>query len=131
MKKLLAISAIVLFTAISLSFINVKEDPGYKNLKVLPKNTTHDQMDSVMKHFVKSLGVKCNFCHVRNADTKKMDFVSDENKNKDIARAMMKMTNKINKKYFGHEGVAAITCYSCHNGKQEPSLFPPADEDDE
>ncbi|HRE52580.1 MAG TPA: c-type cytochrome [Flavitalea sp.] len=131
MKKLLAISAIVLFTAISLSFINVKEDPGYKNLKVLPKNTTHDQMDSVMKHFAKSLGVKCNFCHVRNADTKKMDFVSDENKNKDIARAMMKMTNKINKKYFGHEGVAAITCYSCHNGKQEPSLFPPADEDDE
>ena len=131
MKKLLAISSIVLFTVISLSFININEGPGYKNLKILPKNTTHDQMDSIMKHFAKSLGVKCNFCHVRNEETKKMDFASDGNKHKDIARSMMKMTSKINKKYFSHEGVAAITCYSCHNGKKEPTPFPPADKDDE
>ena len=110
------------------------DDPQYKNLKVLPKNTTKQQMDSVMKHFTASLGVKCNFCHVWNADTKSMNFVSDENKHKLVARNMMKMTNKINKKYFdvsGKQSLEAklmVTCYTCHNGAAEPEVNAPRQE---
>ena len=131
MKKLIAIAAIISITIISLSFIEDK--PGYKNLKVLSKNTTHDQMDSIMKHFSKSLGVKCSHCHVRGADGKKMDFAKDTLQQKEIARSMMRMTAKLNKKYFGiHKNeTLAVSCYSCHNGNKEPKQFPPADKDDE
>ncbi len=44
----------------------------------------------------------------------KLDFASDENEHKLIARDMMRMTMKINKKYFRNEKQDAITCYTCH-----------------
>lgn len=102
-----------------------KQEEKFSNLKVLPKNTTPDQLKDVMREFNASLGVKCGFCHAPSKeDPKKMDFASDENKHKDAARAMMKMTAKINKKYF-HKGakegeIKSISCKTCHNGKAEP-----------
>ena len=129
MKKLLAVALIVTAIVSSLSFID--SDPVFKNLKVLPRNTSKEQMDSIMKHFAKSLGVKCNFCHVRTADGARFDFASDENKHKDIARSMIKMTGKINKKFFGKPEVPEVTCFTCHNGNKHPGKFPPADENDE
>ena len=113
---------------VSLAFTNAK--PRYKNLKVLPKNTTKEQMDTIMKHFTVSLGVKCNFCHVFNTEAKSMDFASDANKHKNQARQMMSMTKKINKKYFeftsfdGLKNTLQVTCYTCHQGKEEPSSWP-------
>ncbi|MBX2921207.1 MAG: c-type cytochrome [Chitinophagaceae bacterium] len=94
------------------------------NLKVLPKNIDHEELVKIMKGFNVSLGVKCNFCHVPSkTDPKKLDFQSDEKPEKDIARSMMKMTAKINKKYFKSESGAssAITCITCHNGKEHPA----------
>ncbi len=46
---------------------------------------------------------------------------------------MMKMTAKINKKYFDEDDdkdhpanmIAGVTCYSCHNGKEHPETIPP------
>lgn len=123
-KSLLVILCFVSTVVVSFAFIQART-PRYENLKVLPKNTTKQQMDSVMKHFSSSLGVKCNFCHVRNNDEKKdWNFASDENKHKLVARDMMKMTSKINKKYFGDE-TNAVTCYTCHVGHEEPTSFPP------
>jgi hypothetical protein len=60
------------------------DDDGYKNLKVLPKNIKDKQLDSVMHSWSISLGVHCNFCHARNADTTKrgLDFPSDKKKKK-------------------------------------------------
>jgi hypothetical protein len=119
---------------ILISFAFKKPDPvRYDNLKVLPKNTTKQQMDSVMKHFSASLGVKCTFCHVRgNDEQRNFDFASDDNKNKGIARDMMKMTAKINNKYFKNHSdenmipSSAMTCYSCHHGEEHPATKPPA-----
>src|SRR5687768_4649406 len=85
---------------IVISFAFTSDEPRYKNLKVLPKNITKQQMDSVMKHFTAALGVKCNFCHQFNQEQKAMDFASDANEHKSIARSMMRMTEKLNKKYF-------------------------------
>jgi len=107
------------------------DEPRYKNLKILPKNITKPQMDSVMHHFSASLGVKCNFCHQFNAETKTMDWASDANKHKLAARNMMKMTNKINKKYFevsGKQSLDAsllVTCYTCHHGAEDPEVKAP------
>jgi hypothetical protein len=109
-----------------LSLAFTKDDRLYKNLKVLPKNITKQQMDSVMHHYTDALGVKCNFCHVWNEETKKMDFVSDANKHKLIARDMIRMTKQINKKYFqvaGRQNLDAkllVTCYTCHHGAGRP-----------
>ena len=102
-----------------------------QNLKVLPKNTTKQQLDSVMKHFTVALGVKCNFCHVYNQEQKSMDFASDGNNHKDVARYMMKMTNKINEKYFEvkkaerMDADLEVSCYTCHSGKAHPAKFAP------
>jgi len=120
---------LILMISVSLAF--TKDDPYYKNLKVLPKNITKQQMDSVMHHFSNSLGVRCNFCHVRNDSTKTWDFASDENKHKLTAREMMKMMDKINDKFFDVTGgkrvittQLMVTCYTCHHGSTEPATKP-------
>lgn len=129
MKKFAVITACVLAVSLSYAFMQ-DPTPRYQNLKVLSKNTNKHEMDSIMKHYSLSLGVKCNFCHVRNDDEQKnFDFASDKNKHKLISRDMMRMTKKINKKYFekGEEfsSMPVITCYSCHHGKPEPGNKPP------
>ncbi len=121
--------------ALSLAFTG-KEDPLYKNLKVLPKNINKEQLDSVMHHFTASLNVKCNYCHVRNEETKKMDFASDDNKHKLVARDMIKMMHKINDKYFDVTGSKKdrlntqlmVTCYTCHHGATDPVTKAPKPE---
>ena len=102
------------------------EEPAYKNLKVLPKKISKDDLDKVMHHYNAALGVKCNFCHVRNEQTNKLDFVSDAKEEKTIARSMMKMTNKLNVKNFGekktqfNQAVMEVSCQTCHRGKAHP-----------
>ena len=98
-----------------------------KNLNVLPKNISHDDLEKVMKSWNKALGVKCNHCHVaRKDDPKKLDFVSDEKPEKEMARDMYKMTMKLNRKYFGDEkkehgkATLAVNCNTCHRGHDEP-----------
>ena len=128
-RSYLVTIGLVVMVVISFAFTN--DEPQYKNLKVLPKNTTKQQMDSVMKHFSVALGVKCNFCHVYNQEQKSMDFASDGNNHKAIARDMMKMTSKINDKYFDVKHAERldadleVTCYTCHNGKVHPAQFAP------
>jgi hypothetical protein len=94
-KTFLVTLAFAGMIALSLAFTK-EEEPIYKNLKILPKNISKEQLDSVMHHFTASLNVKCNFCHVRNEEAKSWDFASDDNKHKLVAREMMKMTDKIN-----------------------------------
>nr|WP_121271937.1 c-type cytochrome [Pedobacter schmidteae] len=124
-KKTIVFS-FLLATVVALSaFMPKQEEPKATNLKVLPKNISHDDLDKVMDGFKAALGVKCGYCHSPRKDNpKKLDFASDENPKKEEAREMMRMTNKINKKYFhkkDKEGkLTHITCTSCHNGKEEP-----------
>src|SRR6476619_1022600 len=126
-KSLFVIIGLVGIISISLSF-TPRDEHTYKNLKVLPKNTNKDQLDSVMHHFTGSLGVKCTYCHVRNEEAKTWDFASDEIKHKLAAREMMKMMEKINDKYFDVTGSKhdlnarlMVTCYTCHHGSTEPA----------
>lgn len=125
--------------------------PNWQNLKILPQNISKNDLDSVMDHFTASLGVKCGFCHVRNADTKKMEFPKDDKPEKLIARKMMLMAIDINKNYFKeleeelHEnkGIDSskavvdsvgylfqyVTCFTCHRGKEKPINIPPVKEE--
>ncbi len=96
------------------------------NLKVLPKDISHENLEKVMKDFNKALGVKCNFCHAPSAtDPQKLDFASDAKPEKLAAIDMMRLTLKINKKYF-HVKNASLTdalpvsCNTCHHGVAKP-----------
>lgn len=120
--------AAVVFSSLTLP----QERDKHKNLKVLPKNISHDELDSIMKSFKTALGVKCSFCHAqRKDDPTKLDFASDENKHKDVARGMMRMTMRINKKYFKGEVKNAVSCYTCHNGHEEPKMASKEEKEEE
>jgi len=129
-KSILVIAALSVFLFLTMAFTVQEEVVRYKNLKVLPKKTTKAELDTIMKMFTASLGVRCGECHVRGNDAQRSwDFASDSNEHKNIARGMMRMTARINKKYFKdvnkEKNIQRITCYSCHNGKEKPGMTPP------
>ncbi|MBA2329985.1 MAG: c-type cytochrome [Flavisolibacter sp.] len=127
-KSLLVVVGLAAFVAMSFSYTN--NAPRYKNLKVLPRNISKEDLDTVMKHFTVALGVKCNFCHIRNEENTGFDFASDNNNHKKIARDMMIMTKRINRKYFNVKDEKnlnidlEVTCYTCHSGKAHPPGIP-------
>ena len=102
-------------------------DVHYENLKVLPKNITSKDLQSIMvDDFQDGLGVTCNFCHATGKDGHGLDFASDAKPEKEISRAMMRMTIGINKKYFklkhpliGSDALT-VTCNTCHKGQAFP-----------
>lgn len=97
-------------------------NPGWKNLKILPKDISDEELKGMMRTFNTSLGVKCSFCHAPGSDGK-MDFASDANPKKDVTRDMMNMTYGINKKYFGKDILkeeGEVSCFTCHQGKEKP-----------
>lgn len=126
-KKLLVtlcLSSVV--TVVALTSMKSAERE-YKNLKVLPKDISHEQLGKVMHDWSVSLGVHCDFCHVRNEAEKKMDFPNDAKPEKEMARHMFKMMNKINQKYFdakkdslGMVMTSGVNCYTCHRGESHP-----------
>jgi len=93
----------------------------YTNLKVLPKDIQKAELMDRMKSMSRSLGVRCWFCHKgkEGEPLSTYDFASDENKHKDMARTMMRMTGEINAKYL-KDFKDKITCNTCHQGKKEP-----------
>jgi hypothetical protein len=128
-KKILTGIVLIAFIAAGIAATTPPQDEHpHKNLKILPKNISHEDLDKVMDGFKAALGVKCNFCHAPSADTAShhLDFASDEKPEKNIARKMMKMTAKINKKYFSFNKddkgltVPAISCVTCHRGDPHP-----------
>ena len=102
-----------------------------RNLKVLPENT---DLRKVMRGYEQALGVECNYCHApADPVTHRADRASDANPMKDQARAMIQMTDDINKKYLTllakttstYDANAAVTCGTCHRGEKHPAAFVP------
>src|SRR4051812_4957330 len=78
-----------------------KSEPRFKNLKVLPKSISSKDLQGIMvDDFQDGLGVTCGFCHANAKDGHGLDFGSDQKPEKEIARAMMRMTIRLNRKYF-------------------------------
>lgn len=102
--------------------------PPKRNLKVLPKDISHDDLDKIMGEWRTALGVRCNFCHAPSADStsRRLDFASDAKPEKEMARKMFRMTGKINKKFFKFDdddkekGAAPVSCITCHHGNPHP-----------
>lgn len=97
--------------AVDSVFINLKVFSGFpaENLLI------------AMNSWSRALGVGCNHCHTPG------DWELDDKPEKDIARQMSAMTEKINGELLsGITGLKAgrhiINCTSCHNGNLKPAL---------
>ena len=103
--------------------------PPYRNIQVLSKDITRDQLLGNMKFFAQSLGVRCAHCHVGDADKplSTFDFASDAKPEKRIARKMLAMVHRINSEDFGVKQFkdVKVTCYTCHRGSTKPLTAPP------
>jgi Photosynthetic reaction centre cytochrome C subunit len=128
-KKATVIAGLAVFLVIGIA-ASKPPDEGFKNLKVLPRNISKQTLDTVMEEFSKALGVGCDFCHVKPAsDSAAWDMANDARPEKNIARAMIKMSNKINKEFFkgktkyGQDNaLLEIRCATCHHGKPHPEI---------
>jgi hypothetical protein len=133
MKKPIVLFAIVALVVLGVAASRPPEGT-HKNLKVLPKNISHDDLDKIMDEWKDALGVKCNFCHAPQKDNpRKIDYASDEKSEKNITREMFKMTGRINKKFFDYKKTAEnpvppVGCVTCHHGKAHPETPKPAPE---
>jgi Photosynthetic reaction centre cytochrome C subunit len=129
-KKTFVVMVVSLFIVFGIAATKPPEAPKYKNLKILPKDISKEDLDKVMDSFKAALGVKCSFCHAPSKDStqKWPDFASDDKPEKGIARKMLKMTAKINKKYFSYnkneqgQTIAAVECMTCHRGSPHPEI---------
>jgi tetratricopeptide (TPR) repeat protein len=98
----------------------------FENLQILPKDISRQDLMNVMREFTGALGVRCNACHVPGPDPGSLqgfDFASDEPKNKDVARGMLKMTHEINHTLLpaaGKKDALQVRCVTCHRGVPEP-----------
>jgi hypothetical protein len=123
-KKRYIVTVLIAGAVVICSFASAGE---YSNLKVLPRNISSKALQSIMiDEFEDGLGVGCNFCHAEQKGSHRLDYASDAKPEKEIARDMMRMTMKINKKYFQlrHPTIGdpalAISCNSCHRGQPRP-----------
>ena len=126
--------AVVILGLIAFVFIGIAASkPSFKNaernLKVLPKDNSNADLDSVMEVYCKQLNVGCDFCHAPSkANKDDIDFGSDDKPEKEITRQMMRMTAAINKDFFDYTIVykagetMAVSCYTCHDGFPRPEM---------
>ena len=131
LKKVISMIAVIALIIGLQTFGQTKqqEPEKPKNLKVLPKNITHDELIATMKGFSKALGVHCTECHVTTSkgtpDHPDFDFASDAKPEKNTARQMYKMVNAINSKYIskmGDKKLDQINCVTCHRGSLKPMI---------
>ena len=107
-----------------------------KNLKVLPKAWTGQQVRALMQTFAESLGVQCTHCHAVDPTAPPpaegrpptLDYSLDEKKEKEVARQMIQMTMALNGEGLKGVGDAAVpekvSCFTCHNGQKTPAMKP-------
>jgi hypothetical protein len=134
-KKIAVASMLVAFMIIGMAATRPQDDKPKRNLKILPKDISHDDLDKIMDSWKVALGVKCSFCHAPSKDStsRHLDFASDAKPEKEIARHMFRMTAKINKKYFSFNKddqgavIPAVSCLTCHRGNPHPETKPGID----
>jgi len=98
-----------------------------KNIQVL-RGLPDSQLFLVMNFVSDSLGVNCDYCHVRgdkNAQTGEYNWFweKDDKPMKLVGREQMRMTLELNRTNF--KGEPVVTCYTCHRGSTRPERMTP------
>ena len=100
--------SIISLAVLGFSTASGQETTDYKNLKVLDKNISREDLGKAMLQNLYGLGLPrrqregCLFCHVGSMDTPvgEWKFDSDEKETKKKARVMMQMVEDINANYL-------------------------------
>jgi hypothetical protein len=102
------------------------------NAQVFPADMGAEQLRRTMVSFARSLGVRCTFCHVgpEGAPLTQLDFASDANPHKNVARGMVRMVRQLNGEalpaILGPSAEWRVTCFTCHRGATTPeTALPP------
>ncbi len=104
-----------------------------QNAQVLPADMGAERLRRTMVGFARQLGVRCTHCHVgeEGAPLSSLDFVSDANPKKNIARGMLRMNQRLNGELLpaivgpAVQGAPArVTCFTCHRGEARPASQP-------
>ena len=125
--------AIVILGLVAFVFIGIAANKPTalkeRNLKVLPKDISDADLDSVMENYSRALNVGCDFCHApKKNDPLSVDYSNDDKPEKEITRQMMRMTAAINKDFFDYAIVykanetMAVSCMTCHDGYPRPEM---------
>jgi Photosynthetic reaction centre cytochrome C subunit len=95
-----------------------------KNLQVLPRDISLQELKATMQSFADELGVKCTFCHVPDEHDR------DDKQHKKDARRMIKLVQDMranSARYFVDDlPPERINCWLCHRGKAEIEPMPPS-----
>ena len=128
-NKLIVSFVLLAFVFIGVAATRPSARNNERNLKVLPKDISNADLDSVMETYSKHLNVSCDFCHAESkANKNDLDYASDDKPEKEITRQMMRMTADINKDYFNYTIIykagekMAVSCYTCHDGFPRPEM---------
>lgn len=104
------------------------DDP--KNLKVLPKDTSSDELRQMMRGISQGTGNRCSACHVGEveADLNTYDFSLDDKEKKAKARKMIELVAEINANLANAfpdptEPLVTVTCATCHRGQSKPEMI--------
>jgi hypothetical protein len=129
MNKIIVFIALAVFVFIGIAATGLSTRNAERNLKVLPKDISNADLDSIMETYSKQLNVSCDFCHADSKVNKNdLDYASDDKPEKEITRQMMRMTAAINKDFFDYKIVykagekMAVSCYTCHDGFPRPEM---------
>ena len=131
MRRTLWIFGLSLAIALAIARVEASaegESEGFRNLQVLDKNITKDELKATMNGFAEQLDVKCTYCHIPD------EYWKDDKEHKLAAREMIKLVRYLRENrdlYFPEEAKdELLTCWTCHRGSGEIEPFvPPADED--
>ncbi|HET7103268.1 MAG TPA: c-type cytochrome [Terracidiphilus sp.] len=105
--------------------------PPPKNLQVLPKTLTTEQVLGIMHTWAGSLGTGCDHCHAADPNhmgpngRPMLNFADDSKPEKSTARMMYKMVEDINSNYISmvDNSGQPVTCGTCHRGHVSPPPF--------
>jgi cytochrome c553 len=128
-NKIIVSFVLIAFVFVGIAATRPSGENIERNLKVLPKDISNADLDSVMETYSKQLNVSCDFCHATSKVNKNdLDYASDDKPEKEITRQMMRMTAGINKDYFSYTIIykagekMAVSCFTCHDGFPRPEL---------
>jgi photosynthetic reaction center cytochrome c subunit len=98
-----------------------------KNLLFFPQDITREVLTQRMREFSFAMNVRCQYCHAGGDGVSfdGVDFSSDEKPTKVKARAMLRMTDEINKTLLAKipsraEPRVEVNCATCHHGLRLP-----------
>lgn len=97
-----------------------------QNLQILPKDMTRPQVIQLMQEWNAALGVTCAHCHIfGGGGDPTNDFITDVKPQKNIARAMMRLTEGLDAPVAQAMNKPAdqatrASCAMCHRGAATP-----------